>query len=912
MNPPSPTLPTTLPKPLPLQLRPAPAAPSGDVWFVPGAQAAQWLDELVGFGVDLTTAWLLPVPASRFDRTPIGALVVLPPGTVPHQHVRAEPWRRCGERLFVPAAAELWPPVTTGELAALVGDRWLAWHPSAGLVAFAADERVPAAALLCCELATDDWSRARPGVVSVARLRSVVSAEPTTLATLFVDEQRSIGVQSPRDLPPLPNEPPLPSRRPWSSRLGGAALDRLAAAILRVFTRPDATREATGWLRALLSWAVARQAQRPRHLSVADEARRARELRRLLAMLDEDPENGLRFALPLDGAPGRGIAPPSNQLGTRATDFSLSALGGGDAVDAWRIDVEQQARLQKRYRELASAEIARGNHRRAAYILAHLLGDLWAAAHCLRDGRQFREAATLYRERLSDWHSAAKCLVAGGWLGEAADLFAQKGHWEDEGDLRLMLGQDEAAAAAYGRAIAVHRTNGSHIAAALLRAEKLFDVQGAAMELAQRVHDTGDARSLAAWLALMQRSGGDDAVESFLPLVLASPAIECLVLLRVLSAFAPRVQSHTLRALLRDRARVAFAKGVADGVVAEQLAMALRALRQLSPDDPVLGRDLRVAGQLLAPPAPTARPAGDDKQPRGTLVRGWQRVGTFDDARTCVLFGTELVCSESKQGGWRLHPLSAKGSARTIQAPHPRCFALAEREGALYAFTWDVEHQQDVLLRLPSQASEVVESLAGNLDAEALAVTGNGSLWTTEFCGDELHRLDREGRIVASEVLPEYERETGDWTMLHAVGDDLVCVRNNQVAVRAAKGSWHVQTMHARVIGVAVGPEASQNWIGLAFERGFTMFDVRALVEGRPCRRVLDDLMDAPTLGWTRSGFLVAVDDHHVAICRGGREAHRLHTVKFHYGKPASIHALPAPDQLLFVSPQTMTCYTVR
>lgn len=895
-----------------LQLRPALAAPHADVWFVPGAHAAQWLDELVGFGVDLTTAWLLPVPTSRGDRTPIGAVVVLSAGSVPHQHVRAEPWRRCGERVFVPAAAELWPPVTDVELASLVGDRWLAWHPSAGLVAFADGERVPAAALLRIERANEPWQQARPGTAVVARLRSVASAVPPTLQSLFAAEQRSIGVQSPRDLPPLPDEPPLPSLRPWSSRFGGAALDRLAAAILRLFTRPDATREATGWLRDLLSWAVARQAKRPSQLPLADEARRARELRRLLTMLDDDPENGLRFALPLDGAPGRGIAPPSNRLGERSTEFSLGALGGGDAVDAWRLDVEQRARLQKRYRELANAEIARGNHRRAAYILAHLLGDLHAAAQCLRDGRQFREAATLYRDRLADWHSAAKCLVAGGWLGEAADLYAQKGHWEDEGDLRLLLGQDEAAAAAYGRAIAVHRTNGSHVAAALLRAEKLFDVQGAVMELAQRVHDTGDARSLAAWLALMQRSGGDDAVESFLPLVLATPALGCLALLRVLSAFAPRVQSITLRALLRDQARIGFAKAVADGVVAEQLALALRALRQLSPDDPVLGRDLRVAAQWLAPPAPTARPAGDDKPPRGTLVRGWQRVGTFDDARTCVLFGTELVCSASKQVGWQLHPLSSKGPSRTIQAPHSSCFAVAEREGALYAFAWNVEHQQDVLLRLSSQASDRVESLVGNLDADALAVAADGSLWISEDGGNELHRLDREGRLLAIEALPECELETGDWTMLHAVGDDLVCVRNNQVAVRAANGSWYVQVMHARVIGVAVRPEASQNWIGLAFERGFAMFDVRARIEGRPCQHVLDRTMDAPTLGWTRNGFLVAVDEQHVTVCRGGREAHRLHTVKFCYGKPASIHALPAPDQLLFVSAQTMTCYTLR
>lgn len=861
---------TSEPTQIDLQLRSSGAsAPSGDVWFVPGAYAAAWLDELVHFGVDVTTTFLLPVPTSRADRTPLGAVVVLPIGVVPHRHHRATPWRRCGERWFVPADSELWPPLDDAELAQLAGERWLVWHPAAGLVAFTADERLPVAALL--QVARDDaaWNRAVPGLVAAARLTSVSPERPPTVLELFAAEQRTIGSQSPSELPPLPDEPPARRRLLSPNQLRTASLDLFARGLLHLFTDPNATRQATGWWQRVLQWASDRLGQRAA-TPTADQERRAREIRRLLELLDRDPDLGLRHALPLGGPEGRGLAPPSNLLGERSPDFSLGALAGGGPVDSWHVDPETQSQLRQRYRELANAEIRRGNHRRAAYILAHLLGDLHAAAQCLRDGGQFREAATLYGERLGQHEQAAACLVAGDVLG-----------------------------------------------AALLRAEKLFDVPGALASLAEHVRLSGDARSFAAWLALLQRTGGDEQVRRELPKHFADGALPANVELRVLSAFAPQAQHPQLRALLRDRGRIALAHRLAQpgGMAADAMAV-LRTL-PLSPNDAVLGRDLRQAMQALMKtikPPEAAPPSGTA---RGQLVRRWQRVGTFDGQGRSGLFGGWIVSAPGRPGeeGWRLLPLAAGHQGRTIQAPRTMRLRSAPDGDVLLGIAWDQELGKEMLLRLDSQVAAGVTTVVHGLEVRDLAPAADGTVWLAtggRIVATSLERRDADGRLLRSEVLPPHEAEHADTTSLELVGDAIVCVRGNQVAVRTANGTWYVEPMRELVIGVAVSPEPGATCIGLAFERGFAVLDVARIHEGPACWHTIDVGMDAPILGWTRNGFLVAVDEKTAIVCRGGREVQKLHSEPFTHGRPHTILTLPAPDQLLFVAEQTITCYAVR
>ena len=77
-----------------LQLRHRREAADADaadgVWFLPGATAADWLAELVQFGVPLPSVLLLSVPMSRTDRRPLGAIALLPTARVPQRIGRAQ------------------------------------------------------------------------------------------------------------------------------------------------------------------------------------------------------------------------------------------------------------------------------------------------------------------------------------------------------------------------------------------------------------------------------------------------------------------------------------------------------------------------------------------------------------------------------------------------------------------------------------------------------------------------------------------------------------------------------------------------------------------------------------------------------------------------------------------------------
>ena len=133
-------------------------------------------------------------------------------------------------------------------------------------------------------------------------------------------------------------------------------------------------------------------------------------------MLQNNPDEGLRYALPMQGDAHRGIGAAGWELTTRDVDFQLSRLGGGQAADFWNLDEQWRKKLFNQYRQCAQREISLGRHRRAAYIFAELMGDHNSAAATLADGGHFREAAVLYKERLRQPRQAADCLRRGGLL----------------------------------------------------------------------------------------------------------------------------------------------------------------------------------------------------------------------------------------------------------------------------------------------------------------------------------------------------------------------------------------------------------------------------------------------------------------------------------------------------------------
>lgn len=184
------------------------------------------------------------------------------------------------------------------------------------------------------------------------------------------------------------------------------------------------------------------------------QSRRNREIDRLMKLMETNPEEGLRYALPLTGSAGRGVAPISWSLGRNTVNYQA---GGSGPRDVWNLDDQARLQLEKKYREAAQREVALGRHERAAYILSKLLGDWTGAAQALAQGGRHHEAVAIYLQKLNNKHAAAACLEEAGLLAQAADLFIELGSFEKAGELHERLGNHAEARRLWGLAVEAQR-----------------------------------------------------------------------------------------------------------------------------------------------------------------------------------------------------------------------------------------------------------------------------------------------------------------------------------------------------------------------------------------------------------------------------------------------------------------------
>ena len=342
------------------------------------------------------------------------------------------------------------------------------------------------------------------------------------------------------------------------------------------------------WGSEVARWANERLAK----WSAGLEEARHREISRLLNMLDTDPQNGLRYAIPLSDEPGRGRGTPSSRLAERNVNFQFGGRRG--AVDPWNISDNYRQRLMTRYHELANREIALGRHRRAAYIFAQLLGDFVAAARTLADGGHFREAAVLYEEKLGQPLEAARTFERGSLWTEAITIYERLGHDEQVGDLYRQLDQPDVAAAAYHREVAKKLRADDRLAAARLLEAKLADPAEALVTLVNAWPDSPQAiRCVDALFQLLAR-GGDhpQAARQVRRLAQCTAGRVALgqKLALSLAALAETYPSRDVRSAAADQTRLLAAEHLPQATGNDLLGLT-EALRKLAPHDLLLRRD---------------------------------------------------------------------------------------------------------------------------------------------------------------------------------------------------------------------------------------------------------------------------------------------------------------------------------
>ena len=621
---------------------PAIGAPAA-AWLIPGGDASLWLEELGRWNVPLDDVRLLVLPSAPADVRPSGVLVLpaSPPSSVPRATPAvsplAQPYAAANDRLFIPAGATLRPPMSAAEL-----ERWLVWdvqvmHPTIGLVGCRRGDLLRVADLLAAPPPDAvDWTLADPGVVVEPRVRSVKPSELPMIDQFLRASRDDIAADDPHDLPPLPQESPI-------ARAGAAAAAGAMGAVAGAAGFLAGAAGALGGgggdaLRRLQQWA----AERRDALRAGLAAARDRELARLMRMLESQPDEGLKYALPLrDAGSHRGLAPPGGSLLRRNIDFSFGSLFGSGPGDAWDVSNDIRQRLQRKYRELASRELSLGRYRRAAYVFAELLGDFAAAADALRQGRFFREAAVLYRDKLNKPLTAAECLEAGGLLEEAIAIFVTLQLYERVGDLYVRLGDAAAAEQAYRAAIAELRARRDTLSAARLLDRKLARVDEALeLLLGEWPYGPQGALCLGESFVLLGREARHDEAARHVAALSRDARGESSsrALADVLADVTTSYPSVPVRTLAADATRVVAGRRLAavdPAPLPAEARQLVNAVTRATLDDRLLARDgtryldALAAARVKPPPPPPPPPpkrtsATADKSPRAIA-----RVRTF-------------------------------------------------------------------------------------------------------------------------------------------------------------------------------------------------------------------------------------------------------------------------------------------
>jgi len=442
----------------------------------------QWFAEISTWAIDPLSIELYLVPQSISDRSCSGILVIFK-AEVPHLNKLRFPLTQAAEGFYIPLHARLFPAVTAGEIDSIRLWPIQLFHPAIGLFGFELNDAKSLKDLIT-KISPEqvEWLTQIPVAAESPRLKaiSVMQAETENV----VDELKELmGIRPLSEIPDLKDEK---SGQSFFSKLPKPIKD-LALWILLVFafigkyilklisfflpksdlfSNPN---QAPGVLQQLESWINQKME--------SIEKQRDTELNRLVKLFDKDKDMALQYAIPLNSPYlNRGTAPRTAKLTRRSLNLNIRGFGSGIASDAWDLGNYHWV-LQQRYEKTAAELIASGDFKKAAYVYAHLLGDLFRSAQTLQQGRHYREAAAIFKDHLNNKSQAAECLESGGLLTEAIALYVEMENYEKAGDLHKQIGQHDKAVKYYEDVVSKSLSARDHLKASRIIELKIGDQQ---------------------------------------------------------------------------------------------------------------------------------------------------------------------------------------------------------------------------------------------------------------------------------------------------------------------------------------------------------------------------------------------------------------------------------------------------
>lgn len=938
-----------------IRLRPRRTAPLPTVaWYLPGDSLSDWIDEIVTWPVAHSAIDLVLIRDAI--RGAVAGVLAIPPSADFRASGSCVAFGKSGNSVYLPTDAELYPFPTTTELGELFTDDYIyVWLPGRALTVAEPTDVVRVSDLFDLPtLEPTNWDRATPGLAFPSRLSAIYPIEEILADDIIQDGRGDIGERG-DEITKLPKRPGEPSDGVMG-KVGRGAATGLGYTLLGlsklISRRPAGSGSGAssghagssggvgfGWADAALNHLSGAANRMLGGVSRAIEEMRYKEVGRLMNMLDSDPDQGLRFAIPMGNSGGvhRGLSLPGSKLMSRSTNFNLGNLGGGGPADFWDMPWEYQQRLLAKYRELAAREIRLGRHRRAAYVYAHLLDDLTSAASALEQGNHFREAAVLYRDRLNNPDAAASCLERGELWTEAIEAYRELGKREKAGDLLAQIGQQQAADEEYLTVASECLEKQDFLGAARIYEEKLRDAESALEKLDAGWPGSSQAKlCVEAGFALRGKQGWHDGARDRAQGLYddAEGLSRYADIAELLTNVFERYPDANVSSDAADFSRRLIANRMRDASRSETQRLTM-ALARLSPEDKLLARDgwRFVTGERgsLSPQGPPVRP--ERKRTRELRQVGKTvsvRSGAKEQWHSAIPMGELLLlagtCNSRVVLGcsWPSDQFNIQRSLwKEVVIEQQSRIMLQGKRSPLQIVATTGQHLPEKQTGLHPAFESLTLSAgtpAGIATAYGLTQGATGHIWTIESRDDPvLVCLDANGRVVSTLPLPALDIDLGEIAhpipmqatsdrVVLGMGRAMVVVRGNQVETS--------QEFQRPIVSIGGGgANSSQRYsaqrivVGLEHGAALVRLGSQLSVES------FDSELESPTVAMLGSGIIVAADSHQVVVYEPNKNQRIVEKTpvercraKHDLGVPIAILAGVEVNQLRLVTERGAVC----
>jgi tetratricopeptide (TPR) repeat protein len=441
--------------------------------LIQGAAVEGWIKEIQRIGLALSATRVYPIPHTRAN-TIWGCLVVWPVEKGKWDIGRNRFCQVVNQQLFIPEHCDLYPRLLAGELEKLLGGKKHILHPEFGWV----------------ELAEEiEWTTV------IDRPQEQAAGITRPVSSLFIPTQiRTFQIK------PMAPEASLEALEaqhfPKQEAFKDKPLNPLEKAKLflykQLFTRNGTTGKANGdapektpllskleSLGKLFTQKPGKWVEDMQEDFEDLERRNQKQLDRLMELFKTNPEEALKYAIPLDND-GVSMGGQNGRftLDKRWGDFSLFGRSSGGSGSVVMPD-NAYSQLYAQYLKTAQELSQQKEYKKAAFVYMKLLKNYPMAAQSLESGGLYQEAASVYLKYCHDKAKAAACYEKGSMPLEAIELYKELGEDERVGDLYTSIHRHKEAGVYYQKVADAYVHQYKHVKAALLYKNKMNNPEAA-------------------------------------------------------------------------------------------------------------------------------------------------------------------------------------------------------------------------------------------------------------------------------------------------------------------------------------------------------------------------------------------------------------------------------------------------